>query len=52
MNQKDRLSASLSKVAGLRVAHGHRLTGKHAAPWEGGIVVYESLLDIFQLLQA
>jgi hypothetical protein len=51
MNQKDRLTANLSKVAGLRVARGHRLTGKHAAPWEEGTMIYESFLDSLQLLQ-
>jgi hypothetical protein len=31
MSQKDRLAANLAKATGLRVAQGHRLTGKHAA---------------------
>lgn len=51
MNQQDRLTATLAKVAGLGVAQGHRLTGKHAAPWEEGIMIYESLLDTLQLLE-
>jgi kynurenine formamidase len=51
MNQKDRLTATLAKVTGLRVAQGHRLTGKHAAPWEEGTMIYQSLLDTLQLLQ-
>jgi hypothetical protein len=51
MNQQDRLSTSLSKVTGLRVARGHRLTGKHAAPWEEGTMIYQSLLDTLQLLR-
>lgn len=51
MNQKDRLTAALAKIPGLRVAQGHRLTGKHAAPWEEGITIHQSLLDTLQLLR-
>ena len=41
----------LLAVSGLRVIEGHRCTGKHAAPWEQGIMIWESLRDIFRLLQ-
>jgi kynurenine formamidase len=51
MNQKDRLEANLNKVSGLRVVEGHRCTGKHAAPWEQGVMIWESLQDTFRLLQ-
>jgi kynurenine formamidase len=51
MNQSQRLEANLSKVAGLRVVRGHRCTGDHNAPWEQGVMVWESLEDIFRLLQ-
>jgi kynurenine formamidase len=51
MNQSHRLEANLSKVSGLRVVKGHRCTGKHDAPWEQGIMIWESLQDIFRLLQ-
>ena len=51
MNQKEGLEANLSKVGGLRVVEGHRCTGKHAAPWEQGVMIWESLQDIFRLLQ-
>jgi kynurenine formamidase len=51
MNQKDRLAAALAQVPGLRVAQGHRLTGKHAAPWEEGITICQSLLDTLRLLR-
>jgi kynurenine formamidase len=50
MNQRERLEANLSKVNGLRVVHGHRCTGKHDAPWEQGIMIWENLRDIFSLL--
>jgi kynurenine formamidase len=51
MNQSLRLEANLSKVSGLRVVAGHRCTGKHDASWEQGIMIWESLQDIFRLLQ-
>jgi len=51
MNQRDGLEANLSKVSGLRVVEGHRCTGKHAAPWEQGVMIWESLQDVFRLLQ-
>jgi kynurenine formamidase len=50
MNQRERLEANLSKVSGLRVVAGHRCTGEHDAPWEQGIMIWESLRDIFALL--
>ena len=51
MSQRDRLAASLSKVTGLRIAGGRRLTGSHAAPWEEGSMIIESLRDTLQLLR-
>lgn len=51
MNQRERLEANLSKVSGLRVVEGHRCTGMHEAPWEQGVMIWESLQDIFRLLQ-
>ena len=51
MNQKSRLESTLSKVNGLQVAEGHRCTGKHAAPWQRGDMIWASLQDIFALLR-
>ena len=51
MNQREKLEATLRKASGLRVIEGHRCTGMHAAPWEQGIMIWESLRDIFRLLQ-
>lgn len=51
MNQREKLEATLGKVSGLRVAEGHRCTGKHSAPWEQGVMIWESLQDVFSLLQ-
>jgi kynurenine formamidase len=52
MNQSQRLEANLSKVRGLRVVQGHRCTGNHDAPWEQGVMIWDSLEDIVRLLQA
>lgn len=52
MNQRQRLRAYLSKVGGLRVVEGHRCTGSHAAPWEQGSMIWESLQDVLSLLRA
>lgn len=51
MNQKDRLKANLTQVDGLRVVEGHRCTGKHAAPWEQGHALWDSILDVHVLLR-
>lgn len=51
MNQKDRLKANLTQVDGLRVVEGHRCTGKHAAPWEQGHALWDSVLDVHALLR-
>ena len=51
VNQKDRLAANLAMVTGLRIAQGHRLTGTHAAPWEQGVMICQSLLDTLRLLR-
>jgi kynurenine formamidase len=50
VNQRERFEARLGKVSGLRVTEGHRCTGQRAAPWEQGIMIWESLQDIFRLL--
>jgi kynurenine formamidase len=51
LSQREGLEANLSKVSGLRVVEGHRCTGGHDAPWEQGVMVWQSLRDIFRLLQ-
>jgi hypothetical protein len=50
MNQKERFEANLSKVNGLRVVTGRRCTGKHAAPWEEGLMIWQSVRDMMRLL--
>ncbi len=51
MNQKARLAANLGNVKGLRSVPGHQCTGKHAAPWEQGIMIWKSLQDTCELLR-
>ncbi|WP_318307716.1 hypothetical protein [Amycolatopsis solani] len=51
MSQRERLTATLAGVAGLRVVRGQRLTGEHAAPWENGIMIHRSLVDTLRFLR-
>jgi kynurenine formamidase len=51
VNQKERFAAHLAGVSGLRVADGHRCTGRHAAPWEQGVMIWESVQDVLRLLR-
>lgn len=46
MNQADKMEAHLRGVEGLRVVRGSRCTGKHAAPWEQGIMIWEGVKDV------
>ena len=50
MNQMVRLATTLERVEGLRVVQGRRCTGKHAAPWEGGVMIADSLRDVLAML--
>lgn len=51
MNQKERLADQLSRVSGLRVVDGHRCTGRHAAPWQRGDIIWQSVQDVLQILE-
>lgn len=51
MNQTDDLEKHLIEVRGMKVCRGHRCTGRHAAPWEEGIIIWESVKDIFKVLK-
>ena len=51
LNQKERLEATLRKVRGMQVVAGHRCTATHAAPWEQGAMIWDSLRDILRMLQ-
>ncbi|MCJ1328845.1 hypothetical protein MMC10_005522 [Thelotrema lepadinum] len=52
INQTERLESQLGHVSGLRAVRGNRCTGSHAAPWEEGIIIWESVKDILGLLEA
>ncbi|KAI9659034.1 MAG: hypothetical protein M1821_001994 [Bathelium mastoideum] len=49
-NQLDRMKAQLEKVRGLRIVQGCRCAGAHAAPWEDGFMIWDSVKDILKLL--
>jgi hypothetical protein len=50
MTQRDRIETNLSKVDGLSVVVGNRCTGKHAAPWQQGFMIWDSVCDAIQAL--
>ncbi|KAH6668761.1 hypothetical protein B0J14DRAFT_150003 [Halenospora varia] len=50
MNQAERLEKHLSKVEQMRVVRGNRCAGLHAAPWEEGGMIWESIRDVLELL--
>lgn len=50
MNQRDQLAANLQQVEGMRVVLGSRCTGKHAAPWLQGGMLWDSVLDTLDAL--
>jgi hypothetical protein len=50
MRQRELLASRLREVDGLQVVEGHRLSGRHAAPWEEGVMIWESLQDVLALL--
>lgn len=51
MNQKERFRDRLSEVDGLRLVEGTRCTGKHAAAWEEGVMIRDSVQDVVGLLR-
>lgn len=51
IDQQVRMKSNLSSVHGMRVVEGHRCTGKHAAPWERGDTIWDSVQDVRSLLE-
>lgn len=49
-NQADTMESKLRQVRGLKVVRGQRCKGAHAAPWEGGQIIWDTLKDVFALL--
>ncbi|KAF6826318.1 kynurenine formamidase [Colletotrichum musicola] len=50
MNQADKLEAHLRGAEGLRAVRGSRCSGRHAAPWEEGIMIWDGVRDILEQL--
>lgn len=50
MNQSESFVDRLKNVHGLQVVRGHRCVGKHAAPWEQGIMIWETIQDSLNVL--
>ncbi|MFI1995883.1 alpha/beta hydrolase [Actinoplanes sp. NPDC020271] len=50
MNQRERMEAHLHRAGVSRVVTGHRCTGSHAAPWERGDMLWDSVRDTLRLL--
>jgi kynurenine formamidase len=47
-NQLQRMRIQLEQVAGLHILQGTRCVGKHAAPWEQGYMIWDTILDILE----
>jgi kynurenine formamidase len=50
-NQLEMFEADLRKSEGLSVIRGDRCSGKHAVPWEQGVMVWESVQDTLMHLR-
>jgi kynurenine formamidase len=51
MNQMTRMMDHLREVPGLRVIEGQRCSGRHAAPWEQGGMIVQSIRDVQEALR-
>lgn len=51
MNEADKMESVLRKVKGMEVVRGKRCTGLHAVPWEQGVMIWKSVLDVLYLLE-
>lgn len=50
MNQANKLEAHLRGVGGLRVVRGSRCSGRHATPWEEGVMISDGVRDVLEQL--
>ena len=50
MNQMDVMKVRLESVPGLMVVKGKRAVGVHAAPWEQGDIIWETIKDALDIL--
>ena len=51
MNQMEKMKLQLDKVHDLRIVKGNRCVGVHAAPWEEGYIIWDSVKDVLKLLE-
>lgn len=47
-NQLQRMRTQLEQVSGLQIMQGNKCVGKHAAPWEQGYMIWETILDVLE----
>ncbi|KAK4505121.1 hypothetical protein PRZ48_003084 [Zasmidium cellare] len=50
LNQADKMEAALKQADGLLVVRGNRCKGTHAAPWEEGEIIWNTIQDVLALL--
>lgn len=50
MNQTERFQKHLGNVRGIHVVRGQKCTGEHAAPWQEGIMIWDSMQDVLRYL--
>ena len=48
VNQLERLKIQLEQVSGLQLWQGNRCAGSHAAPWEQGYMIWQTILDVLE----
>ncbi|UPK99743.1 hypothetical protein LCI18_010678 [Fusarium solani-melongenae] len=50
--QADKMERHLKEIQGIKVVRGHRCQGRHAAPWEEGYMIWQSVLDVLGMLDS
>lgn len=50
--QADKMERHLKEAQGIKVVRGHRCQGRHAAPWEEGYMIWQSVLDVLGMLDS
>lgn len=52
ISQADKMERNLKEVQGIKVVRGHRCQSRHAAPWEEGYMIWQSVLDVLGMLDS
>ncbi|EEU41803.1 uncharacterized protein NECHADRAFT_53930 [Fusarium vanettenii 77-13-4] len=52
ISQADKMERSLKEVQGIKVVRGRRCQSRHAAPWEEGYMIWQSVLDVLGMLDS